>query len=526
MLTGAPPTDHASASPSPRRRVWPWAAGSILITLAVLVATLAGQRLAARARLASQVSPAPTLPTLATQAIAHAPGLVTHLALDTQTHTLVAQIVACQPVAATKPQTAGAATCAVSANAAQSLAFFTSDTGALRGASPVSSASPAQPVALTDATHGITYLINNGSVTAYDDSTGKPTGSYTSPLLASAQDIALDGQLGLLFSANDSSALNALDAASGQLLASAPLPPPSAGGTLAPQVRVDASASRVYVYNGNPMAPILYAFNAGDLTPLGSWRLPGRPSLGPLDSMTHTLYLSGTGAIGVSQLNLTTLPADGAGEQVNVAQTILAAALGRASHFGVDSATGALVVTSATGTEAFAANAAQPYAQLPLVKAPVVTVNVSPWLLPVDASTGLAYLPGDDMTILIVSLARPTSFAAPNALTAALIAREGMTKLLPPPTQNPPFVTAQTFPLGAGSIARQYFQYYPDLGWKGPYAGMASISSVTAGAAPGDYTMTLTISWDQLFLRQHSWMVEVTPDGRTHVRSESGDGVP
>src|SRR5487761_2488679 len=345
MLTGAPPTDHASASPSPRRRVWPWAAGSILITLAVLVATLAGQRLAARARLASQVSPAPTLPTLATQAIAHAPGLVTHLALDTQTHTLVAQIVACQPVAATKPQTAGAAT------------------GALRGTSPVSSASPALPVALTDATHGITYLINNGSVTAYDDSTGKPTGSYTSPLLASAQDIALDGQLGLLFSANDSSALNALDAASGQLLASAPLPPPSAGGTLAPQVRVDASASRVYVYNGNAMAPILYAFNAGDLTPLGSWRLPGRPSLGPLDSATHTLYLSGTGAIGVSQLNLTTLPADGAGEQVNVAQTILAAALGRASHFGVDSATGALVVTSATGTEAFAANAAQPYAQ-------------------------------------------------------------------------------------------------------------------------------------------------------------------
>src|SRR5487761_2757758 len=486
MLTGAPPTDHASASPSPRRRVWPWAAGSILITLAVLVATLAGQRLAARARLASQVSPAPTLPTPATQANAHAPRLVTHPALDTQTHPLVAQIVACQPVAATKPQTAGAATCAASANAAQSLAFFTSDTGALRGASPVSSASPAQPVALTDATHGITYLINNGSVTAYDDSTGKPTGSYTSPLLASAQDIALDGQLGLLFSANDSSALNALDAASGQLLASAPLPPPSAGGTLAPQVRVDASASRVYVYNGNAMAPILYAFNAGD----------------------------------------TTLPADGAGEQVNVAQTILAAALGRASHFGVDSATGALVVTSATGTEAFAANAAQPYAQLPLVKAPVVTVNVSPWLLPVDASTGLAYLPGDDMTILIVSLARPTSFAAPNALTAALFAREGMTKLLPPPTQNPPFVTAQTFPLGAGSIARLYCQYYPALGWKGPYAGMASISSVTAGAAPGDYTMTLTISWDQLFLRQHSWMVEVTPKGRKHVRSESGDGVP
>ncbi|HET9111978.1 MAG TPA: hypothetical protein VFN78_14205, partial [Ktedonobacterales bacterium] len=92
MLTGAPPSDHVSATPSPRPRVWPWAAGSIIITLAVIVTTLVGHRFAAQERLASQVAPAPALPPLAVEAIIHAPGAVSSLALDAHTHTLVAQI--------------------------------------------------------------------------------------------------------------------------------------------------------------------------------------------------------------------------------------------------------------------------------------------------------------------------------------------------------------------------------------------------------------------------------------------------
>ncbi len=500
----------------------------MLIALAVIVATLVGHRLAAQARLASQVAPAPAAPPLAVEAIVHAPGQIAHLALDTHTHTLVAQVIVCQPVVATKPQTAAPAMCDVTANSVSGLAFFNSATGAQRGAFLAPASSSAQPIALTDATHGVTYLINKGVVTTFDDTTGKPAGSYASPLIASAQDVALDGQLGLLYTANDDSTLNAFDAASGQQVASASLPPPSASGTLAAQVRVDASAGRVYVYNGNAMNPTLYAFTASYLTPLGDWRLPGRPSLGPLDSATHTLYLSGTSNnAAVSQLSLTALPADGADEQVNAERTVQDAALGSANHFGVDSATGALALMANTGIEAFASDATQPYAALPLIHAPTVSPDsVAPWLLPIDSSAGLTYLPSDDNTILIVSLARPASHAAPNATTAALIARAGMASLLPDTNQTPPFVSAQLFPLGAGTVARAYFIDYSDLGWKGPYAGTASVSDVKAGATPGDYTMTFSIGWNQLFLRQHSWTVEVTPDGRTHLRADSGDGLP
>ncbi|HEY7850121.1 MAG TPA: hypothetical protein VIC27_08655, partial [Ktedonobacterales bacterium] len=76
MLTGAPPSDRASLAPSPRRRVWPWAAGSILITLVVIAATLVGHRLAAQARLGGQIAPAPAMPPLAVVAIAHTPGQI------------------------------------------------------------------------------------------------------------------------------------------------------------------------------------------------------------------------------------------------------------------------------------------------------------------------------------------------------------------------------------------------------------------------------------------------------------------
>jgi hypothetical protein len=38
--------------------------------------------------------------------------------------------------------------------------------------------------------------------------------------------------------------------------------------------------------------------------------------------------------------------------------------------------------------------------------------------------------------------------------------------------------------------------------------------------------MTFSVAWNQLFLRQHSWTVEVTPDGRTHLLADSGDAIP
>ena len=284
---------------------------------------------------------------------------------------------------------------------------------------------------------------------------------------------------------------------------------------------MDANAGRIYLFNGDAMGPALLAYNANDLMPLGGWRLYGRQGeLGPLDTATHTLYL------GYQQIDLTKLPAEGAGEVIYPEQTVQDAALKEASHFGVDSRTGALVLVNGAGIEALASGASQPYAQTPLTPVVAPAPSIVPWLLPVDSSAGLAYLPGDNNTILIASLTQATSHAAPNALTAALIARAGIAKLLPDTNQSPAFVSAPMFPLGAGTAQRAFFIHYSDLGWKGPYAGTASIGDVKAGATAGDYTMTFAITWNQLFLHQHSWTVEVTPDGATHLRADVGDGLP
>jgi hypothetical protein len=202
-------------------------------------------------------------------------------------------------------------------------------------------------------------------------------------------------------------------------------------------------------------------------------------------------------------------------------------ALQGASRFGFDHASGAALVMTSAGVDAYATGAAQPYAALPLVNEPIEDrMMPPPWLLPVDSSAGLAYLPGDDNTILIVSLAQPRSHAAPNALTAEVMARAGLASLLPDTNQNPPFLSAQTFPLGAGSVSREFYIHYSDLGWKGPYAGTASLGDVKIGPTAGEYTMTFSVTWNQLFLRQHSWTVQITPDGRTHLLADSGDAIP
>lgn len=516
MLTSAPPSDRASLSP--RRRVWPWAAGSILITLAVIAVTLVGHRLAAQARLAAEVAPAPALPPLAVNAIIHAPGQVSHLTLDQRTHTLVADVTG----AICPAPTPTSAPCDTSAPQLTGVLFYDSVSGAKRGQRLTAPPSAGGPIALTDTLHGVTYLVGSSGVSILSDATGRQIGAYPSAIAASALAAGIDAQAGVIYTLDSKGALSAFTAADGQTLASVTLPPISQLPPAAtPQIIVDASAGRVYVFAaGHNQSEPLFAYAAADLAPLGSWRVSADLEPGPFDAAAHTLYLRGDGG-SVWRLDLTTLPAHGAGQTVTP-QRDVALSGPTVAAFGWESATSARLLMNSAGVEAFASGATRPYALLPLVQAP----EVSSWLLPMDASAGLAYLPGDDNTILIASLATPTNYAAPNAVTAALIARAGMAKLLPAPTQSPPFASARTFPLGAGAVERHYFIYYSDLGWKGPYAGTASVGDVMAGAAPGDYTMTFTIAWDQLFVRQHSWTVEVTPDGRTHLRAESGDGLP
>lgn len=521
MLTGAPPSDRVSASPSPRRRVWPWAAGSIVITLAVIVATLVGHRLAAQQRLASQVMPAPALPPLAVEALIHAPGAIASLALDASTHTLVAQIAprGCPHIPIR---------CEWTPTNQSGVAFYDSATGALRSQT-LTSASDTQ-FTLTDPAHGVTYLIEPKTVTIFSDATGKQTGAYRSPMGANAQAAAIDPQTGVIYTLDASNTLKAYSGSDGQLMASAKAP----AGSASSQLLFDADTQRVYIYaSGGDQPATLAAFSASDLSPLGSWHIPqlssGQFVAGPLDAQTHMLYLFGPDGH-LWRIDLFGLSANGAGQTVHPQQV--------QSPVGVNGlgVTGALLVpmwsTSATnaGVEALNPSTGQPYAALPLIHP--VAGGPTPLTLPIDTISRLAYLPGDDDTILIVSLAPPTTHAAPSLLTAEVMARAAMSKLLPDTNQNPPFVAAQTFPLGMGTVQRQYFIHYSDLGWKGPYAGTASVKEGGAPASqighelPGEYVMTFSITWNQLFLRQHSWTVQVTPDGRVHLLADSGDAIP
>jgi hypothetical protein len=436
--------------------------------------------------------------------------------------------------------------CGAVPNPVAGVVFYDSATGAVRAEHVAPATGTREIFALTDTAHGVTYLIDPSGVTTFSDATGQQTGTYTSQLSADAdhalQSVALDEQLGLIYALDSNDNLTAYTAADGQQVASVTLP-----STSLPQLLVDENENthRLYVFStGGDQPATLTAYYASDLgplgSPLGSWLIPqgkgGDFTAGPLDAATHTLYLWGPSPAGsttaVWTLDLDTLPASGAGQTV-IPQEV--PELAGAVSLGFDGAL-PLLATRAGDVAALAPRTFQPYAGLPLVQAsepaglPLMQASdpfaYSAAPLPIDSNARLAYLPGADNTLLIVSLARPASYAAPNAATAELIARAGMAKLLPDTHQDPPFVSAQTFPLGAGSVTRQYFIHYSDLGWKGPYSGGASVGSVKAGAAPGDYTMTFTISWNQLFLRQHSWTVEVTPDGRTHLRGESGDAIP
>lgn len=507
MLTGDPSSD--SVTTSPRRRIWPWAAGSILIPLLIISATLVGHRLAAQARLAAEVAPAPTLPPIAVNAVVTAPGQITRMTLDARAQTLVVTF-----VNASSARLSG-------------VAFYDSVTGARKGESAAPS-DASGPFALTDTTRGVTYLVGAGGVTVFDDATGQRARAYVNPSITSATAAGLDERLGIIYTfdpaSNDtpssSGTLDAFSASDGATIASVRLPaisqlPPEQ----APQIAVDGQTGRVYVFAGGHNQPEpLFAYNASDLTLLGSWHLQTDTQFGSLDATTGMLYFARLDGSGWRIASIAE-PTTGAGQML-APQEI--PALSGATRFAMESVTGTLVRMDSAGVTISSSATTQPYAGLPLVRAPFVSME----MLPIDGQRRLAYLPGDDNTLLIVSLARPASHAALNAITAALIARAGMARLLPDTNQKPPFLSASTFPLGVGSVPRQYFIHYSDLGWKGPYAGTASLGAAKAGGRPGDYIMTFSVTWNQLFLRQHSWTVEVTPDGRTHLLSDSGDAIP
>ncbi|HEY7339766.1 MAG TPA: hypothetical protein VH591_02695, partial [Ktedonobacterales bacterium] len=119
--------------------------------------------------------------------------------------------------------------------------------------------------------------------------------------------------------------------------------------------------------------------------------------------------------------------------------------------------------------------------------------------------------------------------AVPGALasgSAALLARAALGRFLPDTNQDPPFVAPESFPAAVGTIKLNFWQHYPDIGWRGPYPGTTETAVSAAPGKPGSYLVTFSMSWYQVFQRHHTWVCLVAPDGSVLLQSESGDPVP
>jgi hypothetical protein len=72
-----------------------------------------------------------------------------------------------------------------------------------------------------------------------------------------------------------------------------------------------------------------------------------------------------------------------------------------------------------------------------------------------------------------------------------------------------------------------YWIHYVDFQWSlGPYPGTTAALVVPDSGHEGGYLVTFTITWHETFLRTHTWVCAVAPDGSVALRSDSGDLVP
>ena len=508
MMTGSPPAEAAQAPRPRKRRVWPWAAGSIILPLAIIVTTLVGARFVAQQRLAAMVTPAPALPPLRVVAAIQPLAGISAWALGALNGAPVALVYGAQAPSACIPDAA-----CPGAPLASQLATYVGATGAASLTRSITPADLSQCMALTGSASGVAYLVCPGQLQTVSLATGETMRQLPLPAGLDAAHAALDDATNTLYIPG-AGALYAFDLASGKRIASQPL----GGSASTPAVSTDQG--RVYtIIGGGSAHPTLLAFQARSLQPLGGAALPAGWSAGPRFANANTLYLFGQhGAVGAVDLGSV---AFGATQPYPAVTPDPVVPLTGARALGWDAGRQTLVALYVDHIIAYDAESLQPLAASPVSGA---------WdparPLPVDAVRGVLYVPDASGAIVALSLARPTSMAAPDAATAVVMARAGLGALLPDTNPTPPFLSAQTFPLAPTTVARNFAIHYSDLGWRGPFPGHASAKVVKSDARAGDYIITFAVDWNQLFVHTHSWTVELLPDGRVRMLSDTGDAIP
>jgi hypothetical protein len=485
MITGDP-TQTASRANNPRKRVWPWAAGSMLIPLVIVVATLAGAHYETRARLAAEITAAPTLPPLRVVSVIQPPEPLAQWALAPNTGQ---PLVMTFTYAAPSPCLPGAA-CA--GQAPDSLAVYDAASAKSLASQPLPQnslnlAGLSHCAPLTESTTPTGYLVCPGGflqIALHSGQTG-----YALPFSVPFDGKAtLDEARQTLYLASGNSVYG-VDLASGAVTGQAALPGPASTPW------VDATSGQVFVVvSGGSSQPLLFALTARKL-------------------------FGNAGAVGAADLSAPTLAPTAPYPALTVTPI---GALTGARALGWDASSQSIIALDGDHLTAYDATSLKPYAWAPIA---------GPWdpqrPLPVDSQHGILYAPDASSAIAGLSLARPGSMAAPDAATAAALARAGLSKLMPAATQSPPFLDGQTLPLTMASLDRNFFLHYTDLNlWRGPYPGHVKLVAVVAGAQAGDYRATFAVDWNQLFVHVHTWTVELLPDGRVKMVTDTGDAIP
>ena len=496
----------ASSVSSAHGRTWPWAVGSIASVVLVLGATLIGHAIVSSRHAPPLTVAAPSLPPLSV--VASTPsGLSAQLvALDGAANHLVALTTRAAPVC---PPVG-----ACPAVPLQSFTVFDARTGAVLTSVPLTGAAASASrsvLLLAGAGQHFAYAVAPQSVDVFSTVTGQRLNGYALPGVPWSRESggALDAAHGQLILAGDG-ALEALDAATGHPLAAWRAP---AGTARTDGPVVDAARGLVYLLV-QPVAgqPSLVSLDTGSLAQVGQAVLPAGSRLGPLNTTTRMLSIFGTRG---APCRYTVSTAGG---------LALAPSPNAASGCDVSAAGWNADLEHSYGAEPSGivvrdANTGRSIAALPVR---VTWPETEPLL--VDGARSLVYLPDEHGTVLIArDSAQP---AALSVGSAVVLARAAMGRFLPNTSQNPPFVASESFPAAPGTAHLDFWVDYSDIGWRGPYAGAARTAATAAPGQPGAYLVTFSITWYQVFQRQHSWVCVVAPDGGVLLRSETGDAVP
>ncbi|HEV8190705.1 MAG TPA: hypothetical protein VGP82_04365, partial [Ktedonobacterales bacterium] len=396
----------------PQGPTWPWALGSLLLVLLVLVTMLAGRVLVSRAQQGQERVPAPTVPLFAVAAVAHPVDGAQLLALDQDAGRLAVltsreETPPCPPVG----------TCPAPARP-DSFALLDGTTGATLSSTPLTGAAAAAADAsqlVVDASQHLVYAISPHAVVAFSTETAARIGGYA--LSDASQGDRLSGAAlmpegaGAALLLLTGNKLHLLDAASGEILAQQALP---SGLDALDGPVLDGDGTRSFVLAAANGQSSLLVFDTAHLRLFGEYTLPSGARLGSLDATHNGLYILGadgtTWRIALAALR--------PGSSVPPLAPV--PALYGAQAFGANGTLGHSYVAGTEGMGSLDAASGRMLAELPLH--PLWSATQP---LPVDVQRGLLYVLAAHGSVVILHDGTPPP--ALSAASATILARAALT---------------------------------------------------------------------------------------------------